>query len=353
MNLEMLIKLLALLLFSYGITLFLVPFNIKFSRRFGLLDVPHQRGMHKKEIPLAGGISFAIPIIIIQLIFFWQYRFFGLDQSESIKILILTFCGLLMLYLGYLDDKKKFTAKYKLLFQIIIAIIMCISGFKIELLTNPFGTDLNPGIFSFPLTIIWFLLIINAFNLIDGLDGLASGISMIVALVLLAVGIKKNNIILIFLSTPLIGTNLAFLKYNFYPAKIFMGDTGSLFIGLNIAAITVIGTSQYKGIATTTMLIPISALIIPISDTILTVFRRIKGNKSIFHADKEHLHHKLFDLGFSQKTINLICYFITFLFGLIAFGFSFTTKEVLLGILLLLFLTVLVILIFIVYKQEN
>ena len=275
-----------------------------------------------------------------------------MDKSVAFKVLILALGGLIIFFLGYLDDKKKITAKYKLLFLIIIALIMCLSGFRIELLTNPFGSDIDPGLFSYPLTIIWFLLVINAFNLIDGLDGLASGICMIVALVLLAVGIKKNNIILIFLSIPFIGTNLAFLKYNFYPAKIFLGDTGSLFIGLNIAGITVIGTSQCKGIATTTMLIPISALVIPISDTVLTIFRRIKGKKNIFLADKEHLHHKLVDLGFSQKTINLICYFITFLFGLIAFGFSFTAKEILLGILLLLFLLVLVILIFIVYKQE-
>jgi len=172
----------------------------------------------------------------------------------------------LFLLLGYLDDKRKFTAKYKLLFQIGIACLMYYLGFKIEILTNPFGDDIILGIISFPLTIVWFLLVINAFNLIDGIDGLASGIAVIVNLVLFAVGL----------------------------------------------------------------------LFFPISDTFLAIVRRIKKKESIFLADKEHIHHKMMESGYNQKTISIIGYTITFLFGLIAFGFSFASKEILLVILLLL-----------------
>jgi len=120
-----------------------------------------------------------------------------------------------------------------------------------------------------------------------------------------------------------------------------MGDTGSLFLGLNLAAISVIGSGEFKGITTMTLIIPLIVLIIPITDTLLTVFRRVKGKKHIFQADKEHLHHKMIDIGFSQKNIALISYFITFLFGLIAFGFSFASKK-----LLLIILAVLIIILF-------
>ena len=255
-----------------------------------------------------------------------------------------------LLMLGYLDDKKKFTANFKLLFQILIAIGMYFSGFKMHLLTNPFGPQINLGIFSFPFTIIWFLVVINAFNLIDGIDGLAAGVTVIVTSVLLAVGLVYSNTIVILLSLPLLCSNLAFLRYNFYPAKIFMGDTGALFIGFNIAAISVAGASQYKGITTMTLLIPIIVLIIPISDTILAIFRRIKRRKHIFQADKEHLHHKMLSLGFSQKSIAFIGYFITFMFGLIAFGFSFASKEILIGILILMMVLLLLFLL-ILFKR--
>jgi len=160
-------------------------------------------------------------------------------------------------------------------------------------------------------------------------------------MVLIAVAFRFQNYLIISLSIILIGSCSAFLKFNFFPAKIFMGDTGSLFLGLNLAAISVIGSGEFKGITTMTLIIPLIVLIIPITDTLLTVFRRVKGKKHIFQADKEHLHHKMIDIGFSQKNIALISYFITFLFGLIAFGFSFASKK-----LLLIILAVLIIILF-------
>jgi len=328
----MILKSIIVLLISFFLTYLLVPLNIKFSKKLKLVDKPSERGINNRNIPLAGGLSFAFPVILLQIVYYFLFPEFGLE------VLKLAIGGLAILILGFLDDKKKYTANYKLLFQIIIVVIMFIIGFKIELLTNPFGEAIHSGIFSFPLTVIWFLIVINAFNLIDGIDGLASGIALIVSIVLMAVSLVCSNNMIVFLCLILIGSNLAFLKYNFYPAKIFMGDTGSLFIGFNIATISVIGTTQFKGITTMTLLIPIIALIIPLSDTFLAIFRRIKKKKNIFMADKEHIHHKMLKMGFSQKTIALISYFITFLFGLIAFGFSFATKEILLVILILLFI---------------
>ncbi len=341
----MIIEYIIFFLFSFCLTYLLVPLNIRFSRKFNLIDVPHERGIHKKEIPLAGGFSFAIPIILLQLVFIFKY------QELSFHMLKLAVGSFFILTLGYLDDKRKFTANYKLLFQILIIIAMYYWGFRIELLTNPFGADFKLGILSFPTTIIWFLLVINAFNLIDGIDGLASGIAIIVSAVLLAMGIIKTNGTVILLSIVLIGSNLAFLRYNFYPAKIFMGDTGSLFIGFNIAAISIIGTSQYKGFIAMTLLIPLTALIIPISDTFTSILRRLKRKENIFKPDKEHLHHKMLKLGFSQKAIALISYFITFTFGLIALGFSLIDKRVLFSLLIILGILVLIIIYYIIKKE--
>ena len=330
---------------SFILTYLLVPLNIRFSKKRNLLDFPHARGLHEKEVPLSGGFSFALPIIFLQVVFSLFYHEF------NTQILSLALCGTAIMILGYFDDRNKITANYKLFFQILIVIVMYVLGFKIKLLTNPFGSDIMLKGLSFPFTIAWFLLVINAFNLIDGLDGLASGIAFIVATVLFAVGIVYSNNLIIMLTLTIMGSCLAFLKFNFYPAKIFMGDTGSLFIGFNIAAVSVIGTGQYKGITTMTLLIPIISLIIPLGDTFMTIFRRVKKKKNIFLADKEHLHHEMMKLGYTQKTIAIICYFVTFLFGLIAFGFSLASKQFLLGILTFLVLFLLI-LFYLLLKRE-
>ena len=332
-------------LFTLILTYILVPINIRFSKKQNLISHPFTRGIHSVPTPIAGGLSFGIPVILLQLGVYFIFPKLGY------QILYLSLGSLLMLILGFLDDKTKLRAKYKLIFQIAIITIIYFTGFNIQLLTNPFGETIILGYFSFPVTVLWFLLVVNAFNLIDGLDGLASGIALIVAVVLLAVGLLKSNPIIIFSSIALIGANLAFLKYNFYPARIFMGDTGSLFLGFNIAAISIIGKAEFKGITSMTLLVPIIALTIPIMDTTFAIFRRLNNKEHIFKADKEHIHHKLHEIGLSQKNIALICYFLTLLFGLIAFGFSFSSKKILLSILLFL-LFILMIVVYNFFKKE-
>lgn len=339
------IEFLGLAVLSFLITYLLVPLNIRFSEKLKLIDKPHKRGIHKSEIPSGGGFSFGIVCLIMQFILV----FYFIDYTT--RLLGLIIAGGLILLLGIMDDKRKFTAKYKLLFQILIVVFIYFTGFKIDILTNPFGEALDLGVLSFPITLIWFLFIINSFNLIDGLDGLAIGISLIAALVLIAVALQFNNLLVVALSLILTGSSAAFLRFNFYPAKIFMGDTGSMFLGLNLAAISVIGSGEYKGITTMTLIIPVIVLIIPVTDTVLTVFRRIKRKKHIFQADKEHLHHKMMELGFSQKNIALISYFITFLFGLIAFGFSLTSNKLLLIILVALLLIIFFLLYSLIKKE--
>jgi len=317
---------------SFLLTYLLVPLNIKLSNKMKIIDVPKERSIHKEIIPLAGGVSFILPIILLYFSFS-LFKYFSHSQMyQTIAI-----GGLLMMALGILDDKHTFTAKYKLFGQLIIAFFMTQNGFLIEILTNPFGGEIVLGWLSFPLTILWFLAVINAFNLIDGIDGLATGITAIVAFILLLVSVRATNQFVFFIALPIFGSMLAFLKYNFYPAKIFMGDTGSLFIGFIIASVSIAGNCQFKGITAITLLIPLITLFFPLSDILWAVIRRLKNKQHIFKADKEHIHHKLLEKGLSQKSVALTGYFVTFLFGLVAFGFSYATKKIVLIILISLF----------------
>jgi UDP-GlcNAc:undecaprenyl-phosphate/decaprenyl-phosphate GlcNAc-1-phosphate transferase len=320
-------------------TLWLVPVNIRLSNKLGMIDQPDNRRIHKEPIALAGGLSFAIPIVIMELllaIVLKEYR---------IRMIEMAIGGTLIGLLGYLDDKREFTARYKLLFQIIIVSMMYLAGYRMNLLTNPFGSEIRLGMFSFPFTILWYLAVINAFNLIDGLDGLAAGIAAIVSGVILTVGIISHDSFVSLLSLTMLAGSLGFLYYNFYPARIFMGDTGALFLGFNIASICISGVGQFKGITTMTLMIPIATLALPLIETFNTIFRRMKDNRHIFMADKQHIHHKLLEMGYSQMTIALVLYFITFLFGLIAIGFSFSNKR--------LFLLILIIMVFILFILIN
>ena len=332
---------------SFLLTLVLVPLNIKLSRKYGFVDVPSQRSVHDKSIPSAGGLSFAIVIIIFEILL--VYLFHLLTK----KFLALAIVGFFITILGLYDDKKNASPFQKLTVEIILILVLYFAGFKINKITNPFGSnELSLGIFSLPLTLIWFLVVINAINIIDGLDGLAVGIVFFTALVLIILGNLKGFLNLSLISLVIAGSLLAFLKYNFYPAKIFMGDTGSLLLGINIAAISIIGIGEFKRFTVMTMLIPISALIIPLSDFIFAIVRRIKNGKSILLADKNHLHHMLLNFGLSQKFIAIISYFITFVFGLIAIGFSFAPKNVHFIILIVLFLIILLAY-YVIYKESK
>jgi len=321
---------------AYGLTLLLTKLNIGFSLRVGLVDTPNSRSVHKDKLPTGGGISIALGVILVQVLI----SFFVTEYESKSILLKLALFDVAVVCIGLVDDFRRVKAWYKLVCEIVLATGLYFAGFQIQTVTNLFGPEFNTGLFSYPITVTWFLIVMNAFNLVDGIDGLAAGIATISGFVLCLIGIMSNNLHVVIVSSLLVATNLAFLKYNFYPAKIFMGDTGSLFIGMNIAAIASAGVSQFKGITSITLLVPILLLVLPLMDTILAVFRRLINKKNIFKADKEHIHHKLLRLGWSQKAIAYFAYFTTFLFGMIAIGFSFSTKRAVICILisLLLFL---------------
>lgn len=316
----------------------LIPLNIRFSTRHGIVALPTERRIHKHATPEGGGLSFALPVILAQLLWGWYLR--GEDTGRM--LIQLAIAGLIALTLGLIDDKYESRVRYKIFWQLGLGILMYFVGYRVLYLTNPLGPDFILGWMAFPVTVLWYVIVINAINLIDGMDGLAAGISLIVSIVLLIVGIKESNLMVISLAAFLCSGVLAFLRYNFFPARIFLGETGAQFIALNIAAISTAGAEQFKGITSMTLMIPLAALGIPILDVMLAIFRRIRVG-SIFKADKAHIHHTMLAFGLSQRTISIIVYFITVLFGLIAIGFSFTDKKVLFSLLLILLAMVVVI----------
>lgn len=288
-----------------------------------------------------------LPIVAIQLVF----AYFTRGEEISRFFFELSAIGVLALTFGLIDDRFESPARVKLIWQVILGVIMYIIGYRVYFVTNPLGTHFILGWMSFPITVLWYVIVINAMNLIDGMDGLATGIAAIVCGVLLVVGIKEENYLVIALSSFLLCGSLAFLRYNFHPARIFLGETGSQFIALNIAAISTAGTAQFKGITSMTMMIPLAALGIPLLDVFLAISRRLRVGR-IFKADKAHIHHTMLAFGLSQRTISIIVYFITMLFGLIAIGFSFTDKKILFSLLMVL-LAIIVIVAYIVMRMER
>ena len=334
-----------LLLSGFLMTLGLTPLFIRIAGKLRLIDQPHKLGIHKKGTPTGGGFAFGIPAILLQYV---VYRF-----TMNPEILVLIACSAGILLIGYIDDRWKLRPWHKLILQIVVITVAYAMGFRTESLTTPFGDPLSLGFLTYPLTLFWFLLVMNAINLIDGIDGAAAGIATIVSIMLFTVGLHYRNLVVVYLLLVTIGTCLAFLRYNFHPAKLFMGDTGSLFLGFNLAAISMMGIGPAKGVTAMTMMIPIVVLFIPLFDTLLAIGRRIRRTASIFSGDSDHLHHKLLDFGFSQRTVAAIIYFITILFGLIAIGFSLATDRVMNILLLILSLFLMFIFYYLIHTVKK
>lgn len=299
---------------SVIISLIMTPIVRKLAIRIGAVDIPKDnRRVHKKPIPLIGGLAIYISVLVTFFVFF------EMDKT-LVSILV---GGTIILISGIIDDIKGLSPKGKVVFQIISAIVLILGDVKIDAITNPFaksGTVIPLNGFSIPLTIFWVVGITNTLNLIDGLDGLAAGVAMIASLSFFAVASKFNYISIMLISIVLSGACLGFLPYNFNPAKIFMGDTGALFLGFMLAAISIEGVM--KSVATIAVVVPIIILGLPIFDTTFAIFRRLLNGKSIAEADKGHLHHRLLARGYSQKKTVLILYTISSVFGLVAIFIS-------------------------------
>ena len=269
------------------------PFVKKLAVKVGAIDIPKdERRVHNKPMPLMGGLAIYISVLICALIF----------SSIDRKLISLLLGGTLILISGIIDDIRELSPRKKLLFQIAASLILIVGGIKINSITNPFsktGDLIELGILSIPLTIFWVVGITNTLNLIDGLDGLSSGIAMISAISFMFVAKKLNYEYVMIISSILAGACLGFLPYNFNPAKIFAGDTGALFLGFMLAGLSIEGVM--KSVATLAFVVPIIILGVPIFDTAFAILRRLINGKSIVEADKGHLHHRFLNLGFLKN----------------------------------------------------
>ena len=295
-------------------TLILTPAVMALSRYLNVLDHPAPRRIHREPIPTLGGIAMVLAALGVA----WAARSLpGPAQHLEIRPLVgFTLAAIPIFMLGLLDDLRGVPAWVKLAVQATAGLVLFRYGFNVSAITSPFGGSISSGYFSLPLTIIWVVIVINAINLIDGLDGLAAGVVLIASTALWWVGRLHGDLYVMFMSAILIGVTLGFLRYNFPPARIFMGDTGSQFLGLALAAVSLV--ENRKGSATLTLLFPLVALAVPIADAVLAFLRRLMRHQSVFRADSDHIHHRLMRLGLSQRDAVLVLWFVAGYSGIMA-----------------------------------
>ena len=295
---------LVLALFVTILTTFLLTFPIKkLAIKYKFMDVPDYRKIHKNPTPRLGGLA-------IYIGFLAGLIFLNPTHQHMVAIVI---GGTIIVITGALDDKLSIRPLVKLTGQIIGASCLVASGLIIDRITLPFIGMIDLGVLSIIITIVWVVAITNAINLIDGLDGLATGVSTIALLSILVMAILEGQVVAAYLSVILIGSNLGFLYHNFYPAKIYMGDTGSNFLGYMIAVISMLGL--FKNIAIFSFIIPIVILAVPIFDTLFAIIRRATNNQKIMAPDNKHIHYQLLNVGFSHRQSVMIMYAFSLVFG--------------------------------------
>lgn len=301
-----------ILILCFLTSLIITPFVKKIALVIGATDKPNQRKVHERIMPRLGGLAIYISFII---------GFFILNPSNK-AVVPIVIGSLIIVIIGVLDDKYQLSARVKLIGQILAAVVVVSNGITVEYVNLLFGGKIEFGILSIPLTIIWIVGITNAINLIDGLDGLAAGVSSIALVSLTGMAFLKGDFFVATICLMLLGSTLGFLVHNFYPAKIFMGDTGALFLGYMIAVISLLG---FKNVTLFSLIVPVIILGVPISDTFFAIVRRVVNKNPISEPDKSHLHHCLLRLGYSHRQTVLIIYAMAAMFGLTAMIFSQAT----------------------------
>lgn len=321
-------------LLAFFISLVVTPLTKKLGFKFDILAHPNERSMHKTPTSLLGGLAiflgFMVPICL-SMIFY--------DEFRNLQYMGFIVGGVLIWVIGVLDDKYTLSAKVKLLGQIIVALLIIATGTSISFANWPLPDWLNN--YGELLTFFWIIGIINAINIIDGVDGLAAGVSAISSLCMAILCLMSGTPTAVILASTLAGSTLGFLPRNFHPAEVFMGDNGAMFLGYVLAVSSILGV--YKEYALLSIVISFLVLAFPIFDVSFAILRRALNGKPIMIADRGHLHHKLYDMGFSERHTVAILYVITIVTGLlsivIAFG-EITTTIIVFSFLAILFVMV-------------
>jgi UDP-GlcNAc:undecaprenyl-phosphate/decaprenyl-phosphate GlcNAc-1-phosphate transferase len=303
-----------ILFVSFAASLCSTPIFRALAVRLDITDRPSARKVHTRPIPYLGGMAFFTAMSAALIYGFWAAPHVFADIHNEVIILYLAAAAFHLL--GIFDDVFGLPASFKLVVQTILAVVVVYCGFSITQMTSPFGGTIPLGWLGGALSVIWILAIVNAINFIDGLDGLAAGVVFFAALANLLIALDPWQNFVCVISLVLIGATLGFLPYNFSPASIFMGDAGSLYLGVLLAG-SALG-SNMKGATVMSLSLPLVILALPLVDAALTVIRRGRRGKHIFKADREHLHHRLLRLGFTAKQVVLTVYGLCFLLSMAA-----------------------------------
>ena len=308
---ELLLSVGAALLCAFAVSFLMCPLVKSFAYRIGAIDVPKDnRRMHKKPVPRLGGLAIFLGFMVSMLLFVRiDHQLKGILLGASIIVV-----------LGVVDDMSPLRATFKFCVQIVAALVAVFHGVVIEILSNPNVFAENPywelNWLSIPITVLWIVGITNAVNLIDGLDGLACGVSTIsaVSMLVIALLVSEGDVALVMAS--LVGACLGFMPYNRNPAKMFMGDTGSTFLGYILATISIQGLFKYYAIVS--FAVPFLILGLPMFDTLFAIIRRLAHGQNPMAPDRGHIHHRLIDMGLSQKQAVAALYVISSILGLSA-----------------------------------
>jgi len=299
----------------YFITLLLIAFlsylltwlMIRVSTRFGIYDFPSERKIHKSETPILGGLA------IILAFFIGELFILGVTHASSSFPILMMLSYLPVFAISLYDDLREVNVYVRLTIQVLSCLIIAFVGPRIEYIPLPVGGRLYLGGFSIVITALWYLVIMNGFNFIDGLDGLAAGLAVIAAANIFVTKTIIGDSLSALLCVGIGAAALGFLRFNFHPARIFMGDTGANFLGFTLAAVSLLG--QGRTVAFTSLLLPLGVLSLPIFDVIHRVARRTSERKALFLSDKDHIHHRLLEMGFGHVWVVVEFYLLTAIFG--------------------------------------
>jgi UDP-GlcNAc:undecaprenyl-phosphate GlcNAc-1-phosphate transferase len=312
----------AILFLSALVSFLATPIAKWLAAKLGAVDVPSDRKIHLRPTPRLGGIAvflgFCLPLTTFYIL---ENRVSAIFRDYETSVAVLLLAGVAMLALGIYDDCRGADARKKFAVQIPAALFLFFVGnFRMETLSNPFGAPIHLGWLALPFSILWIVAITNAINLLDGIDGLVPGVTAVIALCLAIINAMYGNTFIAVLTFCLAGACAGFLPHNFAPAKIFLGDSGSLFVGITLAGISMF--SLFKGTTATLIVPPLILFGLPLFDTTSVMIGRFAGRRPLFQADKSHIHHRLLELGLTQRKAALFLYVITALLGAIAISMS-------------------------------
>ncbi len=315
-----------LLLLAAASSFLMTPLARRLAFAIGAVDRPDPRKIHREPTARLGGfavvVGFCVPWLALYLL---DNRISQVLRDHDQLIGSLFVAGLVMFVIGAIDDILGLAAKTKLVFQILVAIGMFAGGFRITTLSTPFVGTYHLGWLSLPVTVLWIVALTNATNLLDGMDGLVAGVAAVLALSLAMINIIGGNIIVALLTFCLAGATLGFLPYNFAPARIFLGDSGSLFLGVIMAGISTV--SFFKAATASLVFIPLLLFALPLFDTTQVVIGRLRRGQHPFSPDKTHVHHRLLDFGLTQKQAAGFLYVITGFLGVSAIVLSWKSNP--------------------------